>query len=66
MNYNMKQVYLDMLKAPFLSEYSMGALIGLEFTEQQEVEAEKRSKDFLEFLGFLPPPQDSDLWRSVG
>jgi len=55
---NRKEVYSQLLRARFISEYSIGALLGLELTNEEAAEAEKRAIDFLQFLGFLPTTQD--------
>jgi hypothetical protein len=53
-----QNIYQYMLQPGNFNEYTIGALLGFEFTEEMKQEAEAKAEQFLVFMGFLPSEDD--------
>lgn len=54
----LNEVYQHMLRPGNFTEFSIGALLGFEFTPEMQEQAEIKAEGFLAFLGFLPTEND--------
>jgi surfactin synthase thioesterase subunit len=53
-----QNIYQYMLQPGNFNEYTIGALLGFEFTEEMMEQAEGKAEHFLVFMGFLPSEDD--------
>jgi hypothetical protein len=53
-----QDIYQYMLQTGNFNEFTIGALLGFEFTEEMKQQAERRAEQFLVHMGFLPSEDD--------